>query len=401
MRRIVKSFFPVFVPLVLACNGHLGDASEGGAGGDVATASSSSGFGGYYDPPPCGSNGCSRTPVEISVGPTHACALMMDGTVRCWGWGTTGDWLGGSSLDEPVPNLSDAIEVKAGEEHSCAIERGGEVVCWGKEFPTASTSMRNLAPTNGDCPTVSSPIPKRALAGPARAGYLSIFRRTNCVILADDNLDAQCWGASNFGAASWFAGPQIENAAFAEIELSPLAFALLRIDGTASVCNGGCGTCNDVVETDVQQIATQTDSTYFVKRDGSVTSTKWDGGCDTPPVEQPLPALHDVLEVRVAEDGYKSDDCKGAGAAAGPAVCVRTSNGHIACWGAKALVGANAPSDPVEAPTEIAGIDDAVQLSVGARTACVLTAKNQIRCFGSPSDGAWLDPTVPVVFGGT
>lgn len=39
----------------------------------------------------------------VAVGAYHACALLADGTVRCWGWGTSGQLGGGNNNDSAEP----------------------------------------------------------------------------------------------------------------------------------------------------------------------------------------------------------------------------------------------------------------------------------------------------------
>ena len=78
---------------------------------------------------------------QISAGVAHSCALMTDGTVRCWGRNAHGQLgLGHTQAigdDEPaiaggVVDLGgSATQVAAGGEHSCALMVGGAVRCWG------------------------------------------------------------------------------------------------------------------------------------------------------------------------------------------------------------------------------------------------------------------------------
>lgn len=76
--------------------------------------------------------------IAVSCGGSHTCALLQDGTVRCWGWGYYGQL--GQGLTGPaasrrypveVEGLSDVIAISCGGLHTCAIERGGHVRCWG------------------------------------------------------------------------------------------------------------------------------------------------------------------------------------------------------------------------------------------------------------------------------
>lgn len=83
--------------------------------------------------------------VELRSSLTHACARVSDGTVRCWGadWsGEVGDGASGNQLARPsatpVPELRGVVQIvtggscqPAGGAHSCALLEDGSVRCWG------------------------------------------------------------------------------------------------------------------------------------------------------------------------------------------------------------------------------------------------------------------------------
>lgn len=71
----------------------------------------------------------------IAMGAVHACALIDDGSVRCWGT-NTGVALGSLGAPEDgtpvvVSGVSDAVAIAAGTRFTCAALRDGHVVCWG------------------------------------------------------------------------------------------------------------------------------------------------------------------------------------------------------------------------------------------------------------------------------
>jgi alpha-tubulin suppressor-like RCC1 family protein len=115
---------------------------------------------------------CVREPTPVSdlggvaalaVGRAHTCALLRDGTVRCWGSDATGQ-LGNSEMpidecttgagDVPcarrpveVWDLDDAVALSAGDDHTCAVREHGEVVCWGD-----NTFAQIAAPNDAPAP---------------------------------------------------------------------------------------------------------------------------------------------------------------------------------------------------------------------------------------------------------
>jgi alpha-tubulin suppressor-like RCC1 family protein len=74
-------------------------------------------------------------PVQLAAGSLHACARMSDGTVWCWGSGSSGQ-LGNGTTEEqltpkPVADLSGVTELWAEHNGTCAQAAGGIVSCWG------------------------------------------------------------------------------------------------------------------------------------------------------------------------------------------------------------------------------------------------------------------------------
>jgi alpha-tubulin suppressor-like RCC1 family protein len=80
--------------------------------------------------------------VAISAGNAHTCALLTDGTVRCWGAGYGGRLGHGAEthlMDESGEAASTvalgatAVSVDAGSGSTCAVTSTGKVRCWGTE----------------------------------------------------------------------------------------------------------------------------------------------------------------------------------------------------------------------------------------------------------------------------
>lgn len=126
-----------------------------------------------------------RDVVQIAVGPSHACARLSSGTVRCWGQNDSGQLGDETTTARPTPTpvhgLGDAVEIAVGTSHSCARKKDGSVSCWGA----------NAAGQLGDGTTKShgAPAPVNGLAGAAQiacGGFLG------CARLGDGTVS--CWG---------------------------------------------------------------------------------------------------------------------------------------------------------------------------------------------------------------
>ena len=79
----------------------------------------------------------------VSVGLNHSCALLADGTVKCWGSNQDGILGDGTGVDNFLPvqvlGLSGVLSITSGDYHNCAIvgtsfADGGSVYCWGAPY---------------------------------------------------------------------------------------------------------------------------------------------------------------------------------------------------------------------------------------------------------------------------
>ena len=155
--------------------------------------------------------GTGRTPRTITVGNLHACALLDDRTVRCWGEGDDGRLgLGGTAdrgdgageMGDSLPEVDlgsaarTATAVTAGGEHSCALLDNGQVKCWGRnndgQLGYGDTASRS--DVHGEMGDALRPV---ALGTGRSATALTAGADFTCAIL--DNATVKCWGENNAG----------------------------------------------------------------------------------------------------------------------------------------------------------------------------------------------------------
>src|SRR2546430_10538083 len=76
----------------------------------------------------------------VTGGGFHTCALLQDGSVRCWGQNDYGQLGNGTVSSAQVSNatpvevigITTATAVTAGGYHACALLQNGSVRCWGQ-----------------------------------------------------------------------------------------------------------------------------------------------------------------------------------------------------------------------------------------------------------------------------
>lgn len=144
----------------------------------------------------------STTAISVSAGYGHACALMADGTVKCWGLNNNGQ-LGDASLnDSSVPvtvsgitgatPASTAVSVSAGGYHSCAVMADGRVKCWGFNV---SGGLGDGTGAGSAIPVLVSDIDGLSESSTAVSVSAGIFH--TCAVMGNSTL--QCWGFNNVG----------------------------------------------------------------------------------------------------------------------------------------------------------------------------------------------------------
>ena len=140
---------------------------------------------------PVGVTGLGSGVRQVAVGVNHACAVLVDGTARCWGWNVAGQLGNGtvtntSVVPVQVTGLTGAIAIAAGWAQGCAVLATGIVKCWGA----------NNAGQLGDGTLIGRTTPVEVL-GINNAIGVSIGWSHACVVLNTGRVN--CWGQNGNG----------------------------------------------------------------------------------------------------------------------------------------------------------------------------------------------------------
>lgn len=141
--------------------------------------------------------------VQVAVGGAHTCALIADGSLRCWGLNQYGQLGYGHTSDvgdnEPggdagyveVDATRKVTAIAAGAVHTCALLQGGAVKCWGYGFKGQLGYGDHESLGDDELPL---DLPDIELGGPAV--QLSMGTHT-CALLTTRRV--RCWGLNDFG----------------------------------------------------------------------------------------------------------------------------------------------------------------------------------------------------------
>jgi alpha-tubulin suppressor-like RCC1 family protein len=124
----------------------------------------------------------------ISAGADHTCALLSGGTVKCWGWNYSGQLGDGTTTDRYTPvsvsGLSGVSAISAGYYHTCALLSGGTVKCWGRNNDYGQLG-------DGTNTNRLTPVSVSGLSGVSQIDAGGVH---TCALLTEGTV--KCWGAN-------------------------------------------------------------------------------------------------------------------------------------------------------------------------------------------------------------
>jgi alpha-tubulin suppressor-like RCC1 family protein len=159
--------------------------------------------------------------IAITAAQSHACALLSDGSAKCWGENGYGQLGDGNTTQYTAPvavsGLAGATAIATSSTHTCALHSDGTVLCWGDDT-YGELGNRNLSSI-----PVTSPVTVAGLSG---ASAITVGDNHSCAVLSDGNVT--CWGRNNAG--------QVGRGATAPV-------AVTGLSGASSITAGGDHTC--------------------------------------------------------------------------------------------------------------------------------------------------------------
>ena len=256
---------------------------------------------------------------QVSAGGEHSCAIIGDGTVRCWG----------SNLDgqRSVPSDLGAVSyLSVRLNSSCAITSAGELRCWGAN----DQGQRDLPPTLGGVSQVS-------------AGGLH-----TCAVTTSSEL--RCWGANSDGQLN------------IPSTLGSVSQVSAGRNHTCAITSGGtlrCWGANGNGQTNVPsnlgtvtQVTTGDYHTCAITSGGTLRCWGYNGDGQTS-----VPSnLGSVSQVSAGANH----------------TCALTSGGSLRCWGSNWAGQRTVPTN----------LGTVRQVSAGENHTCAVPTGGTVRCWG-------------------
>jgi alpha-tubulin suppressor-like RCC1 family protein len=285
----------------------------------------------------------------INGGGLDTCALLSDGTAKCWGWNAYGQLGDGTTTDRYAPvsvvGLSNAIAISAGIMHTCALLSDGTVKCWGYnaygELGDGTTTNRN------------TPV---SVVGLSNAVAISTGDLHTCALLSDGT--AKCWGSNAYGQLG------VDPITYGTQSSTPVS--VVGLSNAIAITAGGYHTC-------------------ALLSSGSVKCWGWnyygqlgDGTNTWKSTPVSVYGLSNVVSI----SGGKYH------------TCALLSDGTVKCWGynADGELGDGTATNRYT-PVSVSGLSNAIAISAGDYHTCALLKDGTVKCWGYNAYGELGDGT--------
>lgn len=170
----------------------------------------------------------------VAVGMAHACSVLSDGSIMCWGNNSRGQLGNGLTTDSAVPvavtGISNAKAVMAGFYHSCALLLDGSIQCWGNnEFGQLGSVSAAYSPTPVTVKEISDAI---AITSGGCAHTCALF----------SNGTMKCWGNNKY-AQLGTGNSDVYSKPVTVIHISKAIAAAAGVGHTCAVLSDGSVKC--------------------------------------------------------------------------------------------------------------------------------------------------------------
>ena len=339
----------------------------------------------------------------------HTCAVISDGSVRCWGYNAEGELGDGTTVAKSVatlvPTIAGATDVSAGEHSTCAVITAGGVRCWGYHDANGESGDNSVVVSNRLWPAAVVAARSRKLADVAIPANGSTITSALAAFTSADV------GLPVTGSARFTAGTTISSVTNATtVVLSNPLFAGSGQTNQTAVF-GGKGVNDGAVPASGSTITSATAAFTSADVGLAVTGQRIPAGATISSITN---ATTVVLSASLSAGSALTAQPLSFGplftgastVATGTATnCVVTSpgaSGSIYCWGwgNNGQVGLGNTNAPNPSPFVVPGSTGATAVTVGDQHTCGVIAGAAwcwgLNDFGEVGDGSLTTRTSPV-----
>ncbi len=327
--------------------------------------------------------------IHVVAGDKFSCALLNDGTVKCWGDNATGQ-LGRDNTADVGKATGDmaaltaitlgagrtATAIAAGTQHACALLDNGMVKCWGSN---TSGALGQGSTTNaGDgAGTAMSALPAIDLGTGVIARAIGAGNQFTCALLSDGKV--KCWGENGYGQLGvGDTNDRGDGASEMGVNLTAIDFGTNKT--ATAIAVGSESVCAILNLGEVKCWGRNDDGELGQGN----TNNLGDGG--TPSIAN-APAL-DLGTGKTAKSI----------AAGSNHFCTVLNDNTVKCWGdnTDGQLGLGDTNDRGDGASEMGDVLTAVNLgsgltatavSAGGNTTCAVLSDSSLKCWGKNSDG--------------
>jgi len=285
--------------------------------------------------------GIGTNAVAVTTAQAHSCAVLADGTARCWGGNNFGQLGDGTTTQRTtsvqVANLTNAVAITGGGSapHTCALRADGSARCWGAN---SSGQLGNNTRNNS-----STPVTVNGIIGLPSALAVAPGTAHTCSVRNDGTV--ACWGLNNLGQLGNGTTTNSSNAVAAQGVSNAVGAATGDSHSCAVIANGtvrcwgnnGFGQIGD---------GTTTQRSTSVQVQGITNAVAVTAGF-----------LHS---------------------------CALLANGNARCWGNNSFGKLGDGTTTLRTtPQTVSGLTNAIAIAAGSDHTCALRADGGARCWGS------------------
>jgi alpha-tubulin suppressor-like RCC1 family protein len=330
----------------------------------------------------CAQGQCTH-PTAIAAGGHHTCALLSDGTVRCWGTNTSGELGDGTTSNASTPvavlGLSSATAVAAGAAHSCALlQPNGQIRCWG------TNESGQLGNANFANRVIILCSPRRMLCPPLTGATAIVAGdRHTCALLSGGSV--QCWG---YNADGELGNGTTMSSAVSEavsglsgataIEAGFLNTCALLSGGTVECWGSAVGLGTGTATNSLTAVAVPNVMGAIALSIGGYPCAVLSGGmveCWPNTSGSSTPTTVPNLSSATGVAGWYH-------------ACALLSGGGVQCWGRNesGQLGNGTTADS-STPVVVSTLPPAIGVAAGYMHSCALLSDRRVQCWGYNSDG--------------